>query len=79
MLLISISWKECLKSFFIINWQHFAPLSSQQRVPKWAGPTTGWVQLWNGDGGVDTWCPVMEPMSRIIFYNHLASSDTIVK
>ena len=35
--------------------------------------------MWNGDSGVDTWCPAMEPMCQIMFHNHLATFDTIVK
>ena len=35
--------------------------------------------MWNGHSGADTWCPVMEPMSQIMFYNHLATFATIVK
>ena len=35
--------------------------------------------MWNGDSGVDTWCPAMEPMCQIMFYNHLATFGTIVK
>ena len=72
-------WNQCLKSCFIIIWQLLAPLSSQPRVHKWAGSTTGWVLMWNGDSGADTWCPAMEPMSQIMFYNHLATFGNIVK
>ena len=72
-------WNQCLRSCFIIIWQLLAPLSSQPRVHKWAGSTTGWVPLWNGDSGADTWCPAMEPMSQIMFYNHLATFGTNVK
>ena len=72
-------WNQCLKSCFVIIWQLLAPLSSQPRVHKWAGSTTGWVLMWNGDSGADTWCPAMEPMSQIMFYNHLATFGTIVK
>ena len=35
--------------------------------------------MWNGDSGADTWCPAMEPMCQIMFYNHLATFGTIVK
>ena len=70
---------QCLKSCFIIIWQLLAPLSSQPRVHKWAGSTTGWVPLWNRDSGADTWCLALEPMSQIMFYNHLATFGTIVK
>ena len=35
--------------------------------------------MWNGDSGADTWCPAMEPMSQIMFYNHLATFGIIVK
>ena len=35
--------------------------------------------MWNGDSGADTWCPAMEPMSQIMFYNHLATFGNIVK
>ena len=35
--------------------------------------------MWNGDSGTDTWCPAMEPMSQIMFYNHLATFGTIYK
>ena len=73
------AWNQCLKSFFIIIWQLLAPFTSQQRVHMWAGSTTGWVLMWNGDSGADTWCPAMEPMSQIMFYYHLATFDTIVK
>ena len=124
------SWNQCLKSCFIIIWQLLPPLSSQPRVHKWAGSTTGWVLMWNGTvvrtpcvrpgnqclkscfiiiwqllpplssqprvhkwagshngmgpdverhSGADTWCPAMEPMSQIMFYNHLATFATIVK
>ena len=31
------------------------------------------------DSGVDTWCPAMEPMCQIMFYNHLATFGSIVK
>ena len=48
-------------------------------VHKWAGSTTGWVLLWNRDSGADTWCPAMEPMSQIMFFNHLATFGTIHK
>ena len=71
-------WNQCLKSCFIIIWQLLAPLSSQPRVHKWAGSTTGWVLMWNGDSGADTWWPAMKPMSQIMFYNHLATFGTIV-
>ena len=60
------------QSCFIIIWQLLAPFTSQPRVHKWAGSTTGWVLMWNGDSGADTWCPAMEPMCQIMFYNHLA-------
>ena len=56
-----------------------APFTSQPMVHKWAGSTTGWVLMWNGDSGADTWCPAMEPMSQIMFYNHLAIFGTIYK
>ena len=56
-----------------------APFTSQPRVHKCAGSTTGWVLMWNGDSGADTCCPAMEPMSQIMFYNHLATFGTIVK
>ena len=72
-------WNQCLKSCFIIIWQLLAPFTSQPRVHKWAGSTTGWVLMWNGDSGADTWCPAMEPMSQIMFYNHLATFGTIYK
>ena len=72
-------WNQCLKSCFVIIWQLLAPLSSQPRVHKWAGSTTGWVLMWNGDSGADTWCPAMKPKSQIMFYNHLATFGTIVK
>ena len=72
-------WNLCLKSCFVIIWQLLAPLSSQPRVHKSAGSTTGWVLMWNGDSGADTWCPAMEPKSQIMFYNHLATFGTIVK
>ena len=70
---------QCLKSCFIIIWQLLPPLSSQPRFHKWAGSTTGWVLMWNGDSGADTWWPSMEPMSQIMFYNHLTTFGTIVK
>ena len=35
--------------------------------------------MWNGDSGADTWCPTMEQMCQIMFYNHLATFGTIVK
>ena len=70
---------QCLRSCFIIIWQLLAALSSQPRVHKWAGSTTGWVLMWNRDSGADTWCPAMELMSWIMFYNHLATFVTIVK
>ena len=57
----------------------YSPFTSQPRVHKWAGSTTGWVMMWNGDSGADTWCPAMEPMSQIMFYNHLATFGTIYK
>ena len=44
-------WNQCLKSCFIIIWQLLAPFTSQPRVHKWAGSTTGWVLMWNGDSG----------------------------
>ena len=72
-------WNQCRKSCFIIIWQLLAPFSSQPLVHKWAGSTTGWVLLWNGDSGADTWCPAIEPMSQIMFYNHLATFSTIFK
>ena len=62
-----------LKSCFIIIWQLLAPFTSQPRVHKWAGSTKGWVLMWNGTVAADTWCPAMEPMSQIMFYNHLAT------
>ena len=52
---------------------HGTNVSSQPRVHKWAGSTMGWVLMWNGDSGADTWCPAMEPMCQIMFYNHLAT------
>ena len=64
---------------FTIIWQLLAPFTSQPRVHKWAGSTTGWVLMRNGDSGADTWCPAMERMSQIMFYNHLATFGTIVK
>ena len=72
-------WNQCLKSCFLIIWQLLAPFTSQPRVHKWAGSTTGWVLLWNRDSGADTWCPAMEPMSQIMFFNHLATFGTIHK
>ena len=60
-------WNQCLKSCFIIIWQLLAPFTSQPRVHKWVGSTTGWVLLWNRGSGADTWCPAMEPMSQIMF------------
>ena len=71
-------WNQCLKSCFIIIWL-LAQFTSQSRVHKWACSTTGWVLMWNGDSGTDTWCPAMEPMSQIMFYNHLATFGTIYK
>ena len=65
-------WNQCLKSCFIIIWQLLAPFTSQPRVHKWAGSTTGWVLMWNRDSGEDTWCQAMKPMCQIMFYNHLA-------
>ena len=56
-----------------------APLSSQPRVHKWAGSTTGWALMRNGDSDVDTWCLAMKSMCQIMFYNHLATFGTIVK
>ena len=35
--------------------------------------------MWNWHSGADTWCPAMEPMSQIMFYNDLATFGTIVK
>ena len=35
--------------------------------------------LWNRDSGADTWCSAMEPMSKIMFFNHLTSFGTIYK
>ena len=35
--------------------------------------------MWNGDSCADTLYPAMEPMSQIMFYNHLATFATIVK
>ena len=32
-----------------------------------------------GHLAADTWCPAMEPMSQIMFYNHLATFGTIYK
>ena len=64
---------------FYNHLQLLSPLSSQPRVHKWAGYTTGWVLMWNRDSGADTWCPAMEPMCQIMFYNHLATFGTIVK
>ena len=72
-------WNQCLKSCFLIIWQLLAPFTSQPRVHKWAGSTTGWVLLWNRDSGADTWCPAMEPMSQIMFFNHLATFGMIDK
>ena len=71
-------WNQCRKSCFIIIWQLLAPFSSQPLVHKWAGSTTGWVLLWNGDSGADTWCPVMEQNSQIMFYNHLDTFRSMV-
>ena len=59
--------------------KRLAPLSSQPRVHKWAVFTTGWVLMWNGNSGADTWCLAMELMCQIMFYNHLATFGTIVK
>ena len=73
------SWNQCVISCFIIIWQPLEPLSSQPRVHKWAGSTTEWVLIWNVNSGVDTWCPAIEPMCQIMFYNHLATFYTIVK
>ena len=72
-------WNQCLKSCFLIIWQLLAPFTSQPRVHKWARTTTGWVLLWNGDSGADTWCPTMESMSQIMFFYHLATFGTIYK
>ena len=72
-------WNQCLKSCFLIIWQLLAPFTSQPRVHKWVGSTTGWVLLWNQGSGVDIWCPAMEPMSQIMFFNHLATFGTIYK
>ena len=63
------------------------PLSCPPSVHKWPVPQrdgskcrTGTVVLmWNGDSGADTWCPAMETMCQIMFYNHLATFGTIVK
>ena len=66
-------WNQCLKSCFLIIWQLLAPFTSQPSVHKWAGSTTGWALLWNRDSGADTWCPAMEPMPQIMFFNHLAT------
>ena len=70
-------WNQCHKSCFIIIWQLLAPFSSQPLVHKWAGSTTGWVLLWNGDSGADTWCPAMKPMAQIMFCNYLATFGMI--
>ena len=35
--------------------------------------------VWNADIGVDTKCPAMKPICQIMFYNQLATSDTIHK
>ena len=35
--------------------------------------------MWNGDRGVHTWCPAIEPMCQIMFYNHVATFGTIYK
>ena len=67
------------QSCFLIIWLLLAPFTSQPRVHKWAGSTTGWVLLWNRGSGADTWCPAMEPMSQIMFFNHLATFGTIYK
>ena len=72
-------WNQCLKSCFLIIWQLLAPFTSQPRVHKWVGSTTGWVLLWNRGSGADIWCPAMEPMSQIMFFNHLATFGTIYK
>ena len=72
-------WNQCLKSCFLIIWQLLAPFTSQPRVHKWAGSTTGWVLLWNRGSGAYTWCPAMEPMSQIMFFNYLATFGTIYK
>ena len=72
-------WNQCRKSCFIIIWQLLAPFSRQPLVHKWAGSTTGWVLLWNGGSGADTWCSAMEPMAQIMFCNHLATFGMIVK
>ena len=53
--------------------------TSQPRVHKWAGSTTGWVMLWNGDSYADTWCPAMEPMAQIMFFDHLVPLRKIYK
>ena len=66
-----------LKSCSVIIWQLLAPFSSEPLVHKWAGSTTGWVLLWNGDSGADTWCPAMNPMAQIMFCNYLATFGMI--
>ena len=63
----------------LLGWPIYSPFTSQPSVHKWASSTTGWVLMWNGDSGADTWCPAMEPMSQIMFYNHLATFGTIYK
>ena len=58
---------------------HLFTIYKSAKGPQVGRSTTGWVLMWNGDSGADTWCPAMEPMSQIMFYNHLATFGTIYK
>ena len=72
-------WNRCVKSCFIINCQLLTPFTSGPWLQKWAGSTSVPSQMWNPDTGTDTKCPDMEPICQIMFYNQLATSDTIHK
>ena len=70
-------WSQCVKSCFIINCQLLPPFTGGPWFQKWAGSTSVPSKMWNPDTGVDTKCPVMEPMCQVMFYNELPTSATI--
>ena len=77
------SWCPAMKPMCqIMFYNHLATFGTSVKSTKghkWAGSTTGWALMWNGESGADTWCLAMKPMCQIMFYNHLATFGTIDK
>ena len=72
-------WNRSVKSCFIISYQLLTSSTSGPWLQKWACSKSVPSTMWNPNTGAHIKCPAMEPMSQIMFYNQLPTSDTIHK